>query len=148
MAGAPCGQRCTPSPGRVRSRRSHQTGRHSTMTSTRSTWRRLTTIPLATILAAFATLALASAGCGSSGGAADGGTDATTACAVGGSGQLVLAVNGLPAGTTPMVRVAGGGLATPMVLAVGTPVTLDAGGGYEIDYRRVKMAPAAGGIIG
>ncbi len=35
-----------------------------------------------------------------------------------------------------------------MVLTVGTPVTLDAGGGYEIDYRRVKVAPAAGGIVG
>jgi hypothetical protein len=100
--------------------------------------------------------ALLGAGCGSSGGGAnvgaDGGAgaggDAAAACTTGGTGQLTLAVSGLPAGVTPMVRVIGGDLAAPMVLAVGTAVTLDARGGYQIDWRRVKTAPAAGSIVG
>jgi hypothetical protein len=81
---------------------------------------------------------------------ADGGGDTTTAaCTVGGTGQLVLAVAGLPAGTTtPMVRVTGGALAAPMMLTVGSPVMLDARDGYEVDYRRVKTAPVAGSAVG
>jgi hypothetical protein len=89
------------------------------------------------------------AGGGSGGGTTDAGGDTSTACAVGGSGQLVLAVVGLPVGTTPpMVRVEGPALMMPMPLTVGTPVTLDARGGYEIFYRRVKTAPTPGGIVG
>ena len=91
----------------------------------------------------------ADAGGGSGGGTTDGGGDTSTACVTTGSGQLVVAVQGLPADVTmPMVRVSGGGLATPMMLTVGTPATLPAGGGYSIDYRRVKVAPAAGAIVG
>ena len=108
--------------------------------------------------AALTLLGLASLGCGSTkhtpdggdaGGATDGGADTTTACVASGSGTLVVAVTGLPADATmPMVRVSGGGLATPMMLAVGTPATVPAQGGYTIEYRRVKVAPAAGGIVG
>jgi hypothetical protein len=82
------------------------------------------------------------------GGPSDSSGDTTPACAEGGTGQLVLAVMGLPAGTTPMVRVSMGGLATPMPLTPGTPVTLPARGGYEIDYRRVRVPPAPGAVIG
>lgn len=116
-------------------------------------------------------LAAATAGCGSSGstkdaghdgspsdgsssdgspdgGSPDGGGDTSAACTTGGSGQLVVAVQGLPAGTTPMIRVAGGSLAAPMVVTPGTPITVGGAGGYEIEYRRVKVAPAAGGVVG
>jgi hypothetical protein len=85
---------------------------------------------------------------GADGGMAESGTDAGPPCGVGGTGQLVLAVTGLPEGTTPMVRVSMGGLASPMLLMPGTPVTLPAGGGYEIDYRRVKVPPVAPAVIG
>jgi hypothetical protein len=140
------------------------------MTSSRtSTWQRPKTTPLAATLGALTMLGLSTVGCGSSGAkttpdgghdggaggggaggsTTDGGADTSTACTVGGSGMLVVAAAGLPAGTTmPMVRVSGGGLAMPMMLSVGTPVTLDARGGYEVDYRRVKVAPAGGGIVG
>ena len=148
------------------------------MTSTRATTppsRQLSTMTFTAGLVALALLGFAPAGCGGSGGATphdgaagtggggsggatpdggttpDGGGDTNVACPAGGpgqQGQLVLAVTGLPAGTTPMVRVNGAGLAAPMVLTIGTPVTLAAQGGYEIDYRRVKVAPAGGAIVG
>ena len=86
------------------------------------------------------------AGMGDAG--ADAGGDAATACAVGGSGQLALALVGLPAGVTPMVRVTSAALTAPLALSVGASVTLAAGGGYEIDWRRVKTAPAAGSVVG
>ena len=35
-----------------------------------------------------------------------------------------------------------------MMLTVGTPATLPAGGGYIVEYRRVKVAPATGAIVG
>jgi hypothetical protein len=103
------------------------------------------------LLGAICTVALV-AGCGSSKSGyhpADGGPDSGgdgAACPSGGTGQLVLAMTGLPAGVTPMVRVSGG--ATPMLLMAGTPVTVNAGGGYVIETRRVKTAPAAGSVIG
>jgi hypothetical protein len=96
-------------------------------------------------------------GCGSSGtkpadggdaGRPDGGGGEVAACVTGGTGQLTLTIAGLPAGVTPMVRIMGGGLAAPMVLTAGTPVTLDARGAYVIEWRRVKIAPAAGSIVG
>jgi hypothetical protein len=140
------------------------------MTSTRSSSLQRPTTLLAATLSALTLLALCPAGCGSSGtkptpdgghdagggsggggsggGTTDGGGDTSTACTMGGSGQLVLAVTGLPAGTTPMVQVTRPGLLTPTPLTVGMPVTLDGRGDYEIDYRRVKVAPAAGGIVG
>ncbi|HTA17729.1 MAG TPA: hypothetical protein VK989_00470 [Polyangia bacterium] len=93
-------------------------------------------------LTLLATATLLGAGCGGSGGAK------TTACTTGGTGQLTIAVTGLPAGVTPMVRVTGGGLAAPMVLSAGAAVTLTAGDGYEIDWRRVKTPPAAGSVVG
>jgi hypothetical protein len=86
---------------------------------------------------------------GAAGGGTDGGSDTTMACAVGGTGMLVVAVQGLPAGVTmPMVRLSGGGLAMPMMLTVGTPVSVAARGGYSVEYRRVKVAPAPGAIVG
>jgi hypothetical protein len=125
------------------------------------------------LMSALTMLAISSTGCGSSGGKtnpdgssdgdADGGEasdaadvatsdgdggDANAACSASGSGQLVLALRGLPAGATPMVQVTGGGLLAPTPLTAGTPVTLPGGGGYELEYRRVKVAPAAGGIVG
>jgi hypothetical protein len=91
-------------------------------------------------------------GCGSKGGGyhpvdggPDGGGDAAS-CPTGGTGQLVLEMIGLPAGVTPMVRVSGG--ATPMLLMAGTPVTVNAGGGYVIETRRVKTVPTAPSVIG
>jgi sugar lactone lactonase YvrE len=103
------------------------------------------------LLGAIFTAALV-AGCGSSksgyhpaDGGPDGGGDGAP-CPTGGTGQLVLEMTGLPAGVTPMVRVSGG--ATPMLLMAGTPVTVNAGGGYVIETRRVKTAPAAGSVIG
>ena len=102
--------------------------------------------PWKTCLPLLATATLLGAGCGSSGGAKPGGD--AGACTTGGTGKLTIAVTGLPAGVTPMVRVMGGGLATPMVLSAGAPVTLNAGDGYEIDWRRVKVAPAAGSVVG
>jgi len=122
-------------------------------------------------LSALALMALAPAGCHSGGGGAahdggagadggragadggaagapDGGGDATAACTAGGQGQLVLAVTGLPAGSAPMVRLNGGGLAAPMVLPVGTPVSLTGGKDYVVETRRFKVAPAAGAIVG
>src|SRR5262249_40931934 len=51
-------------------------------------------------------------------------------------------------GATPMIQIKGGGLAAAMVLTPGTPVSLDARGGYEIFYRRYKTAPAAGSVVG
>jgi hypothetical protein len=83
-------------------------------------------------------------GAGSDGGASDG----TVACPAGGTGKLVVAVNGLPTGTVPMVRVMGGTLATPMPLTPGTEATLDAGGGYALAWRRVKVAAVAPAIVG
>jgi sugar lactone lactonase YvrE len=86
---------------------------------------------------------------GAGGSTADGGGDTSTACNETGSGMLVVQVTGLPTGATmPMVRVSGGGLAAPMMLAVGTPATVPAGGGYIIEYRRVKVAPDMNGIVG
>jgi hypothetical protein len=78
----------------------------------------------------------------------DGGPDGGDAapCPTGGTGQLVLEMTGLPAGVTPMVRVTGG--ASPMLLMAGTPVTVNAGGGYMIQIRRVKAAPVAPSVIG
>jgi sugar lactone lactonase YvrE len=91
----------------------------------------------------------ADGGGGAAGGGTDGGGDTSSACVTGGSGTLVVAVQGLPASATmPMIRVAGGGLAMPMMLSVGTPATVPAGGGYKIQYRRVKIAPEGGGIVG
>ncbi len=103
----------------------------------------------------FTTCLVVAAGCGGGSpardagdaGSPDGGGDSAT-CPTGGSGQLALAINGLPAGVTPMVRVTGGGLAAPMDLTAGTPATLNAGAGYEIQWRRVKTAPAAGSVVG
>lgn len=89
------------------------------------------------------------AGAGAGGTTTDGGGDTSTACVESGTGMLVVQAAGLPAGVTmPMVRVSGGGLATPMMLQVGTPATVPAGGGYTIEYRRVKAAPAADAIVG
>jgi hypothetical protein len=136
-----------------------------------------TTSPFTSIFSALAMLGLATAGCGGSsggahdggagaaghiagsagadggggaaGGGTDGGGDASAACVSGGSGMLVIAVQGLPASATmPMLRVSGGGLAMPMMLAVGTPATMPAGGGYSIEYRRVKVAPDGAAIVG
>jgi hypothetical protein len=78
----------------------------------------------------------------------DGGDAAPTTCGDGGTGQLVLAVTGLPTDVTPMVEITRGSLPAPMMLTVGTPVTLDARGGYEIDTRRVKAAPTAPSVVG
>jgi hypothetical protein len=92
--------------------------------------------------------ALTAVGCGGGGGGyhpVDGGPDAA-ACAEGGNGQLVLAMTGLPAGVTPMVRVSKG--STMMELMAGTPITVAAGGGYVVETRRVKTAPAAPSVIG
>lgn len=105
--------------------------------------------PSGAILAA----ALVAVGCGGGGGGgdggyhpADGGPGDAAACPSTGTGQLVLAMTGLPAGVTPMVRVSGG--ATPMLLMAGTPVTVNAGGGYVIETRRVKAVPETGSVIG
>ncbi len=87
---------------------------------------------------------LLGAGCGG----AKTASDAGAACTTGGMGQLTIALSGLPAGVTPMVRVTGGGLTAPQVLSVGASVTLAAGDGYVIDWRRVKTAPAAGALVG
>jgi hypothetical protein len=124
---------------------------------------------------ALAVSLLAAAGCGSSGSSKDAGHDGSTsdaasdasdgaspdgggspdavgdtstACVVGGSGQLVVAVQGLPAGAAPMIRVTGGSLTAPMVVTPGTAITVGGAGTYKIEYRRVKVAPAAGGIVG
>jgi sugar lactone lactonase YvrE len=117
-------------------------------------------LTLTATLAATTLLALSTQGCGNSkgtpggaagaGGGAGGGSGAggTAACVSGGSGELVLAIEGLPAGTVPPVRVAGGGLTAPMDLKVGMPVTLDARGGYGVETARVKVAPAPGSIVG
>jgi hypothetical protein len=123
-------------------------------------------------LTAISLLAAASVGCGSSGGSTkdaghdgspsdgsptdgasdggstDGGGDTSVACVTGGTGQLVVNVQGLPTGAMPMIRVVGGSLTAPMVVAPGTPVTVGGGGGYMLEYRRVKVAPAPGGIVG
>jgi hypothetical protein len=83
--------------------------------------------------------------------AADAGGDTSVACAVGGTGMLVLAIKGLPAtmpALTPMVRVSGGGLETPVTLSVGAPASLPARGGYELESRRVRVAPEGGAIVG
>jgi hypothetical protein len=85
---------------------------------------------------------------GGDGATPDGGGGEVAACVTGGTGKLTLTVAGLPAGVTPMVRLTGGDLAGPMVLTIGTPVTVDAGGGYSIEWRRVKTAPTAVGIVG
>ena len=85
---------------------------------------------------------------GANTGGGDGGDAAPTTCGDGGTGQLALAVTGLPTGVTPMVEVTGGSLAAPITLTVGTSVTLDARGGYEIDTRRIKAAPMAPSIVG
>jgi hypothetical protein len=92
----------------------------------------------------------ADGGGGTAGGATDaGGGDTTMACTETGTGMLVVNAAGLPAGTTmPMVRVTGAKLAMPMMLQVGTPASVPAGGGYSIEWRRVKVAPAAAGIVG
>jgi sugar lactone lactonase YvrE len=91
----------------------------------------------------------ADGGSGAGGGNPDGGgVDGTAACPTTGTGQLVVTVTGLPTGTTPMLQVSGGGLPGPMAITPGTPVSLAAGPGYEVDYRRVKVAPAPGGIVG
>ena len=147
------------------------TTRSSTRSSTLSFSFATPPIPLAIALTI---LAVSSAGCGSSGGktsadggggagasgadggagddggasGADGGADTSSACSTSGSGQLVVAVQGLPSGTTPMVQIVGGGLQAPTPLTAGTPVTLPGGGSYKLEYRRVKVAPAAGDIIG
>jgi hypothetical protein len=47
-----------------------------------------------------------------------------------------------------MIRVVGGALLDPMVVTPGTPITVGGAGGYKIEYRRVKVAPAGGGIVG
>ncbi|HVZ70873.1 MAG TPA: hypothetical protein VHJ20_00745 [Polyangia bacterium] len=93
-------------------------------------------------------------GGGSDGGGGTGGTTATgggdggVACPTGGTGQLSITIAGLPTGTVPMVRVMGGSLTSPMVLTPGAPVTLGAGDGYLLAWRRVKVAPIAPAIIG
>jgi hypothetical protein len=88
-------------------------------------------------------------GAGSTGSAgSDGGGDATVACPVGGTGQLLINTLGLPAGTVPMVRVMGGTLATEKPLTPGTAVMLDAGSGYVLGWRRVKVAAVAPSLVG
>ena len=93
------------------------------------------------------------AGAGQSGSDAaagsDGGVgDAPVACPAGGTGQLMLVVNGLPTGTVPMVRIMGGTLKEPTLVPPGAPFMLDAGGGYSLAWRRVKVAPVAPALIG
>jgi hypothetical protein len=116
------------------------------------------------LLGALGALSLAVVGCGGSkvtgnkdaggadGGAAGadgGGGDVAVACPEAtGQGSLKVTVTGLPTGVTPMVRVMGGKLAAPMVLTPGTAIKLDAGGGYQLAWRRVKVAPTAPAIIG
>jgi hypothetical protein len=90
---------------------------------------------------------------GADGGAAGAGGAPTdgggTACNETGTGMLMIAVSGLPASATmPMVRVSGPKLAMPMMLQMGTPASVPAGGGYTIEYRRVKVAPEGGAIVG
>lgn len=120
---------------------------------------KLTTTFFAPRLGALATAALLAAGCGSSGsakpdsgspdgGSPDGGGDGAVACTTGGTGMIKIAVAGLPDGAMPMVQLTGGGLTSPKTLAIGTPVSVDARGGYEIFYRRFKTAPATGSVVG
>ncbi|HVU51369.1 MAG TPA: hypothetical protein VHL80_11815 [Polyangia bacterium] len=90
---------------------------------------------------------------GSDGGAdaptTDGGGGTSTGCVEGGTGTLVVAAAGLPAGATmPMIRVSGAKLATPMMLQVNTPASVPAGSGYTVEYRRVKVAPAGSAVVG
>jgi sugar lactone lactonase YvrE len=89
-------------------------------------------------------------GAGAGGAPADGGGDTSTACVESGTGTLVVAVNGLPSGATmPMIRVASSKLPNSMMmLTVGAPVMVPAGGGYDIQYRRVKVAPEGSAIVG
>jgi sugar lactone lactonase YvrE len=134
-----------------------------TITMTNSLNRqRIRTTRWTTHLGALATAALVAVGCGggSSGAKPDGGDggmpdggggggDATSAsCPKGGSGMVKVAVVGLPDGATPMIQLRGGGMTGMMVLTVGTPVTVDAGGGYEIFYRRYKTVPETGSVVG
>src|SRR5580692_11301147 len=84
--------------GSLRPSERHTNGRDDTMTSRQSSllarWMtRLTLLATGTLLGA---------GCGGSGGTKTG-ADAG-ACTTGGTGQLTIAVTGLPAGVTPMVR--------------------------------------------
>lgn len=78
------------------------------------------------------------------GSAADG---AASGCPAGGQAQVTLAVQ-VPAGVmlTPMVRLTpAGGVPIALSSAAPTPVP---SGRYVIEYRRVKVAPAPGGLVG
>lgn len=95
---------------------------------------------------------------GGDAGGGSGGSDASVgdaaagdgaACPTGGgTGQLkamVTAPDGMT--VTPMLRVVGPGLSAPMLLSGGATATVPAGAGYVIEGRRVKVPPAAGGIV-
>lgn len=80
----------------------------------------------------------------------DGGVDAgePSACPTEGEGQIALTVDA-PDGVTlsPLVRVIGGALTEPATLSADAPLTVPAGPGYELEVRREKLHPEAGGAL-